>query len=186
MNAQERALVRVAEHLGSLGIPYMVIGGMANAVWGVPRATLDVDVTVWVEPARPSQVVEGLARGFRLRVKEPGPFADETRVLPMETPEGVAVDVVFGLLPFEHDAIGRAVERLVSGRAIRFASAEDLVLMKIISDRARDAADVEQILIRQREHLDRAYLDPRIDELAQILDRPDLRARYREAMEDTE
>ena len=33
----------IADVLSGIGIPYMVIGGMANAVWGEPRATLDID-----------------------------------------------------------------------------------------------------------------------------------------------
>jgi len=43
------AVVEVATALESLKIDYMVVGGIANAVWGEPRATIDVDVTVVVE-----------------------------------------------------------------------------------------------------------------------------------------
>jgi hypothetical protein len=46
MTTQEQALVRLAQLLSEHGIPYMVIGGLANAVWGEPRTTLDIDVTV--------------------------------------------------------------------------------------------------------------------------------------------
>jgi hypothetical protein len=49
VTAQEKAIVGVAGALRRLQIPYMIIGGMANIVWGEPRATHDVDVTVWVE-----------------------------------------------------------------------------------------------------------------------------------------
>lgn len=46
MTSQEQALVRLARRLSDLEVPYMVIGGVANAVWGEPRATLDIDVTL--------------------------------------------------------------------------------------------------------------------------------------------
>jgi hypothetical protein len=184
MTAQESALVEIARHLDALEVPYMVIGGMANALWGVPRATLDIDVTVWLEPLPPSAACARLARGFVARPEDPAAFADQTRVLPLETRAGVRIDVVFGLLPFEHDAIERAVVRTIGGTPVRFASAEDLVLLKIISERPRDRDDVDQILRRQRDALDRAYLDPRIDELAQILDQPELRERYRSALDE--
>lgn len=32
--------------LESLQIDYAIVGGIANAIWGEPRATIDVDVTV--------------------------------------------------------------------------------------------------------------------------------------------
>jgi len=41
VNHQENTLVAVARLLDKHGLPYMVIGGMANAVWGVPRSTLE-------------------------------------------------------------------------------------------------------------------------------------------------
>ena len=54
MTVVEQALVRLSQTLSDNGIPYMIIGGMANAVWGEPRATLDIYATVWV---RDDQVV---------------------------------------------------------------------------------------------------------------------------------
>ena len=47
MSAQERALTDLARLLDRLEVPYMIIGGMANAVWGEPRATVDIDATGW-------------------------------------------------------------------------------------------------------------------------------------------
>ncbi len=49
MNLQEQAVVDIAKFLARLRVPYMIIGGIANAVWGLPRSTVDVDCTVWVE-----------------------------------------------------------------------------------------------------------------------------------------
>ena len=66
MTSLERALVRLALTLSANGIPYMIIGGMANAVWGEPRATLDIDATVWVDDEEIGQTVSLLAKVFRL------------------------------------------------------------------------------------------------------------------------
>ena len=62
MTALERALLELAQTLTNNRIPYMIIGGMANAVWGEPRATLDIDVTVWVAEEEISEVVSLLDR----------------------------------------------------------------------------------------------------------------------------
>ena len=42
MSRLEQALVTVARFLEQHHVPYMVIGGIANVVWGRPRTTLDV------------------------------------------------------------------------------------------------------------------------------------------------
>jgi len=54
-------------------------------------------------------------------------FVHQTRVLPLDTAEGVRIDVIFALLPFELDAIRRAREVSASGRTIR-VTPEDLIL----------------------------------------------------------
>ena len=36
MTSLERALINLADILSANNIPYMIIGGMANAVWGKP------------------------------------------------------------------------------------------------------------------------------------------------------
>ena len=50
MTQLERALVEITTILDELRIPYMLIGGLAVSLWGEPRATLDVDLSLWVEP----------------------------------------------------------------------------------------------------------------------------------------
>jgi len=90
----------------------------------------------------------------------------------------VRLDLIFGQLPFERDAIQRAVVRNLAGVTIRFCTAEDLVLLKLVSMRHRDREDVRGILETRRTTLDRAYLDPRVEELADLLERPEIRADY--------
>ena len=50
MTSLEEALVEITAFCDELSIPYMLIGGLAMAAWDEPRATLDVDVSVWIEP----------------------------------------------------------------------------------------------------------------------------------------
>ena len=87
--------------------------------------------------------------------------------------------MIFALLPFELDAIARARTVEVRGSRVRFCTPEDLILHKIVSHRERDRGDVEGLIETRRADLDRDYLDPRIEELAQALDQPQILARYR-------
>jgi hypothetical protein len=66
----------------------------------------------------------------------------------------------------------------VEGGSVRFCTAEDLVLMKIISSRERDLADARAIVLRRLDSLDLGYLEPRVAELAALLARDDIKRRW--------
>jgi hypothetical protein len=175
---QESALVMLAAVLDENRIPYMVIGGLANAVWGEPRATLDIDVTVWVDESAIAAVAKKLSVVFRVLAEDPIGFVHENRVLPLESGRGVRVDLIFGLLPFERDAVRRAVVRMVAGAPVRFCTAEDLILMKIISNREQDLTDAAGVTVRRMAELDLAYIEPRVRELADLLGNPEITRRW--------
>lgn len=178
MTPLEAALLKAAQLFAQESIPYMLVGGLANAVWGEPRATVDVDFTVWVEEARLGTVVERLARVFRPLPEDPLAFVRQTRVLPLESPEHVRVDVIFGLLPFEREALARSVPVEVAGFSVQVVSPEDLVLMKIVSERSQDLQDAQAVVKRQRGRLDLGYLRPRVQELARLLEKPEIDDRF--------
>lgn len=82
-------------------------------------------------------------------------------------------------MPFEVEAIRRAQQIPIAGRQVLVVTAEDLILMKIISERPRDLADAEAILRRRRSTLDREYVEPRVRQLASALKREDILERWR-------
>lgn len=174
MTSQEETLASLARLLEDAQIDYMIIGGLANAVWGEPRATLDIDVTVSADTVDASRIATLLETEFRVLVSDPPSFVEETRVLPLQSHTGVRVDLIFGLLPFEREAVARARSVEVAGREIRFCTPEDLILLKIISQREKDQADVQGILRHRFRELDLGYLEPRIGELSELLSRPEI------------
>lgn len=178
MTLLERAVAQIAGALEREGIAYMIVGGIANAIWGEPRATIDVDVTVSVENPDLSSAIAGLSRAFITIVPDPEAFVRRTRVLPLDTSEGIRIDVIFALLSFERDAVRRATSVVVGDRAVRVVTPEDLLLMKIVSDRPRDQADAEALARRRTKTLDRTYLEPRLREFAESLERPEIMKRW--------
>ena len=180
MTPLDCAVHDIAALLDSLRIDYAVVGGIANAIWGEPRATIDVDVTVAVPEQDLAMTVTAVSARFRPAVPDPVTFVERTRVLPLDTPEGVRIDVIFALMPFELEAIRRAGEVSIAGRAVRVVTAEDLVLMKIVSERPRDLGDAEAIVRRRIRELDRGYLEPRVRELATALERDEILNRWRQ------
>lgn len=174
MNALESTLAEFSRRLGETRTPYMVIGGFANLHWGRPRLTQDLDVTVAASDTHIELLLRVLAPAFRARVADPVGFARETSVVPMESSDGIRIDMVIARLSLEDEAIARAVEIPVGDARVRFATAEDLILHKIVSERARDLEDVEGIVRRQRGKLDLDYLRPRIRLLSETMQRPQM------------
>lgn len=174
----EAALAGVARLLDGLRVPYMVIGGFAVTVWGQPRYTADLDLTIHcLVPER--DLIEGLLDSLTPLVADPLQFVRERRVLPARTADGTAVDIVFAGLPYEVVAIERAVPVEVAGYSVRICTAEDLIVHKIISSRPRDREDIRDIVQRRGDQLDRSYLTPIVRELAIALDQPDIFDFYR-------
>lgn len=178
MTALERALVTAARFLEAEAVPYMVIGGVANLVWGLARTTLDVDITVWVEESRIPPLIEQAGQRFRVLPADPLNFVRTTRVLPLEAKEGIRVDLIFGQLPYEERAIQRARPQELAGCSIQVCTPEDLIVHKLIADRPRDREDVRGVIQRHGPRLDRVYLDPIVEGLARELARPEILAFY--------
>jgi hypothetical protein len=174
MTALDSALAEVAAALEHCRLPYVLIGGLAVAATGEPRATLDVDISAWVDPARTRETVECLCRQLQAIPADPLGFVEKRHVLPVMTSMQVRADIVFATLPVEHEAIRRAVMMPLAGRLIPVASVEDLLLMKLISERQKDLSDARALLRRFRTSIDLGYLMPKLQELAEALAQPDI------------
>ena len=93
-------------------------------------------------------------------------------MLPVESSQGVRADLVFAALPPEREAIRRARPMQVGGREVSVASVEDLILVKLVSEREKDTEDARRLLARFKGKIDTAYLESRLSELAEALARP--------------
>ncbi len=182
MSRLEQAVISVARFLEQHQIPYMVIGGVANVVWGIPRATLDVDLTVWVPEEKIRGFVGEMVKVFPSRSGDPLAFVKESNVLPLETSNGIRIDMIFGQLPYEEEAIQRAVLQPIEGMQVRVCSPEDLILHKVISERVKDRDDVRGIIQQQKGRLDRKYLDPKVKSLAESMNCPDIWSWYEQCL----
>jgi hypothetical protein len=174
MTDLEAALVELAGALEACTLPYVVIGGLAVSLSGEPRATLDVDVSVWAAPERLPGAIDCLCARFRALRSNPHEFVERHRVLPIATASGIRADVVFAAIPAEQEIIRRAVRKRIGDRMIPVASVEDLLFMKLLSTREKYKADAAALFRRHGKSLDRAYLVPKLREAAESLDRPEI------------
>jgi len=145
----ERLLERIAKALESIGIPYMVIGGQAVLLYGEPRLTKDIDITLGADLDRLADVLR-LVRSIDLNpLVDPDTFTKQTMVLPCADPgTGIRVDLIFSFTPYERQAMTRVRKVKVGGTEIRFASVEDLIVHKMIAGRPRDLEDVKTVIVK--------------------------------------
>lgn len=146
----EALLEHIARGLDSLGIPYMLIGDLAVLVYGEPRHTRDVDVTLGVGTEKLPVILDWVrGTGWQVLAESPADFVAPTLVLPcLEPASGIRVDLIFSFSPYEQQAIQRARMITVGKIPVRFASAEDLVIHKLVAGRPRDIEDVRSIVLK--------------------------------------
>jgi len=161
----EEILSRIGECLKRHELPYMIIGGQAVLLYGEPRLTRDIDITLGVNIDRLSDIL-AVAKELSLKPlpQEPEPFVEETFVLPaVEETTGIRVDFIFSFTPYELEAIGRAKKITIMGQEVAFAAPEDLIVHKIFAGRARDLEDVRSVVIKNRD-IDFQYIRKRLAE----------------------
>jgi predicted nucleotidyltransferase len=152
-------LEQIALGLDERQVPYMIIGGQAVLIYGEPRMTRDIDVTLGVGPDRLADLLAfAHAYSWRVLVEHPEEFVQRTMVLPLEDSQSsIRIDLIFSFSPYERQALER-VHRIGIGKAaVRFAAPEDVIVHKIIAGRPRDIEDVRSILAKVA-NLDRAYI----------------------------
>lgn len=141
------AIVRALEHAD---IEYALVGGLAVAVWGAPRATQDIDLLVRPESVDAVvAVVEPL--GFRFRAL-PITFRDGMqlqRVSKIEDGALLTIDLILVDANLE-PAWASRVQLDLDGVPIWVISRAALIQMKVAAGRPQDAADIEKL-----EELDR-------------------------------
>lgn len=121
----EDTLARLAAIFEQRSIPYALMGGLAVAAWGAPRATEDVDLLAGT----------GQSDEFDRALRDASFSVDWRR--------GGSDD------PIPREIIGRAVRlRLPRGLEIPVVAVEDLIILKLMAGGPGDLADVTDLLER--------------------------------------
>jgi len=151
-------LESIARTLNAAAIPYRVIGGQAVLLYGEPRLTKDVDVTLGVDLGRLPEMLHLVEMmGFNLLVDLEA-FTRQTMVLPCQDSDtGIRVDFIFSFSAYEQEALRRVNPVPINKTPVCFASVEDLIIYKMVAGRPRDLEDVKSVLHRNPD-LDLPYV----------------------------
>jgi hypothetical protein len=150
-----------AQRLGDLleddGLAYAVGGALALGVWGAPRLTKDVDISVFASAAELDRVCDALERAGMIfdRVQAQ---KDVARIgLFKGRLGGITIDVFISTHP-HFSEMHRRRQRVDApdGTHLYFISAEDLCVMRLVYGRDKDRVDLERLFAVRL--LDTAYI----------------------------
>ncbi len=156
----EQLLSRISQALTNKKIPYMIIGGQAVLVYGEPRLTKDIDITLGVNTERLNDILQ-LIKDLPLKLlhKNIKDFVNRTMVLPaIHEDTGIRVDFIFSFTPYVRQAISRSRRIQILGTDVCFASPEDVIIHKVFAGRPRDIEDVRIILLKNPD-IDKKYIE---------------------------
>ena len=179
----EKLLSTIGSNLTKHNIPYMIIGGQAVLLYGEPRLTRDIDITLGVNTDRLNDLLKLLKEIPLMPIpKNLESFVKETMVLPtMDETTGIRVDFIFSFTLYETQAIHRAKAVTISDREVFFASPEDVIIHKIFAGRPRDLEDVRTIVLKNPE-IDASYIRKWLKEFDETTNRKEFLKTFEEIM----
>jgi len=149
MNLHEE-LVSVVGALDANGVEYAMVGGLALAVWGAPRATKDIDFLV-----RPEDLerAKSAARGVGYTLEAlPMRFSDGMQMQRVSKAQGAELMTVdFILVDANLEPVWQSRQRRATDvLPVCVISREALIAMKVAAGRPQDQADVIKLQEQDR------------------------------------
>jgi hypothetical protein len=155
----QRTLVDAAHFLDGERVQYALIGGLAVSLHGQPRVTADVDMVILADVPQSLSLLSRLAKSrFKPLFDGVAEVVEKSFILPLRHRiTNVKVDLALGLSGFEQQLLQRAELVTVADTEITVATAEDLLLMKILAGRPQDDQDAQGLVVAQGKKLDWTY-----------------------------
>ncbi|MEK6280614.1 MAG: nucleotidyl transferase AbiEii/AbiGii toxin family protein [Acidobacteriota bacterium] len=168
------ALTTLSKWLVTEKIPHTVIGGIAVSLLTEPRATQDIDATIWPEGFSIEDLLTSAASvGLVSRIDNPLEFATQARILLLKHQDSdVSIDLSLGALPFEKQMIDQSEAITVGSLRLHVASPEDLIISKAVPMRPQDLADIDKLLSFYPA-VDFTRIRELVGEFQLLLDRPE-------------
>lgn len=152
-----------------------MFGAQAVVVYGVPRLSADVDVTLSLMPDAPEQFAREMhASGFALRVADPE-FVRRTRVMPfVHSATGMPLDIVLAGSGLEDEFLDRAVLTDIGTITVPIIDPADLLIAKVLAGRPKDIEDARALWRLHGGELDAARVRRTLHLLEEALSQSDL------------
>ncbi len=185
LDDMRRALEEVTASLDHFKVSYALIGGMATSYRSQPRFTKDIDFLVKVPQLVLAPFLEDLhRRGFEFDVLATIGEWTEHHMITLSY-HGIPVDWLKPIIPAYLHILDRATVEIWLDHPIRIASAEGLILLKLVAFRSQDQVDIENLVAANRDTLDLDWIraewqsladlnDPRMNRLIELVSKSEL------------
>ena len=165
-------LLRITTALDAHQIPYMLTGSLASSMYGIPRATNDIDIVIAPDRAQLFSFIQLMQR-VGLTVHSESAMAALTRRTQFNVIDlrmGWKVDLIICKdRQFSTTEFARKETHEVEGMRLTLATPEDVLLAKLewskMGDSERQLDDAAGILELQRDALDLAYIEHWVEAL---------------------
>jgi hypothetical protein len=177
------ATLELAKALNQFQVQYALIGGLAAGYRTHPRFTRDLDFLLNVPQIALPKLLEDLKRrGFEFDTLATIQEWTQHHMVVMSF-HGIRVDWLKSLIPAYVHVLDHATEENWFNQPIRIASAEGLILLKLLAFRPQDQVDIENLIAAQRDNLDLEWIrtewatvasldDPRMQRLLEWVGAP--------------
>ncbi len=171
------ALVGFAELAKREDIRWYVFGAEAVNLYGFPRKTADLDLTIDLGDRPPIDFLPVLRRAGFEPLQDQA-FIDETRVIPVaHRATKLPIDLVLAGPGLEQLFLERVRYHRVGTVQVPVIAPEHLVVTKVLAGRPKDLEDVRELLAVAK--LDREEIEALLGELEEALGQSDLVSRFR-------
>lgn len=153
---------QIFKELNDLGIDYLIVGGLAVNLFGVPRLTYDIDLMILLEQDNIKKLVTKLTQwGYKPKIPaDPFDFADESKRISWVHEKGMKafnffsdhlpvgeIDIVINS-PISYERLKERSVKIQLGEVkIPVVSIHDLIELKLHAGRKQDLSDVEYLKI---------------------------------------
>jgi hypothetical protein len=148
----------IGRTLDAMGVPYAIGGALAHGLWGVPRATTDVDINIFVADDAVPGVVDALIDLGVVLDRERARQESEANGLFIGHFGRYRIDLFTPSIEFAREAQRTRVQKVVDGQPLWFLSAEALAVFKMMFFRVKDILDVDNMIAVQGTRLDTSYV----------------------------
>ena len=166
-------LRRITAALELHEVPYMLTGSLASSMYGVPRATNDIDIVIAPTREHLLSLVQMLVRlGLTVTPEEAAAaFRERSQFNVIDFARGLKVDfIVRKEREFSVTEFDRRETHEIEGIRLTLATPEDVLLAKLewakMGESERQIGDAAGIIRMQRQTLDYRYIEQWVETLA--------------------
>ncbi len=165
-------LEKIGRELDKDKISYMIIGGQAVLIYGEPRLTKDIDITLNLTPSEIERIEKICKKlNFSALIKNHREFVKKTFVFPViDKRTKIRIDFIFSFSDYEKEAMKRVKKVKIGKKYIKFASLEDVIIHKIVSGRPVDIEDARKMILKNPD-FDKKYIRKWLRTFNKVLNR---------------